>query len=89
MKSSTYLAALVRAHVTANPPLAANELSALKQGVSVLAALRRLLVRAAQEPTGAMLKDELERTRAVVAAVETCAHNLARAALTSWESGCD
>ena len=37
MKASSYLAALVRAHVAANPPLAATELAALKQSVVVLA----------------------------------------------------
>ena len=37
MKDSGYLAALVRAHVAANPPLAADELRALKLAVTVLA----------------------------------------------------
>src|SRR2546425_11341110 len=45
MKASTYLAALVRAHVGVNPPLAASELVALKRSVIVLAALGRLLAR--------------------------------------------
>lgn len=35
MKSSAYLAALVRAHLAVNPPLTANELAALKQSVAV------------------------------------------------------
>lgn len=39
MKSSAYLAALVRAHLVVNPPLASNELAALKQSVAVLARL--------------------------------------------------
>ena len=43
MKSSTYLAALVRAHIAANPPLTIDELSILKEGVSILAKLSRAL----------------------------------------------
>jgi hypothetical protein len=39
MKTSAYLAALVRAHVGANPPLAAGELTVLKKTVVVLATL--------------------------------------------------
>src|SRR4029450_1689176 len=37
MKASTYLAALVRAHVATNPPLTENELSAYKHGVICIA----------------------------------------------------
>lgn len=40
-KASTYIAALVRAHVASNPPMTANELTAFKQAVAVLAGLRR------------------------------------------------
>ena len=40
MKDSAYIAALVRGHVAANPPLAAQELAALKAAVSVLAGCR-------------------------------------------------
>lgn len=39
MKVSAYLAALVRAHVQANPPLPAGELVALKKSVAILAGL--------------------------------------------------
>ena len=38
MKDSGYIAALVRGHVAANPPLATHELASFKAGVSVLAA---------------------------------------------------
>jgi len=67
MKASTYLAALVRAHVAANPPLAATELAALKQTITVL-------------------RQQLRRTRDAVAALEERTHDLARAALISWEA---
>jgi len=51
MKASTYLAALVRAHVAANPPLAATELAALKQSIIVLAGFGRLLAHAVRNPS--------------------------------------
>jgi predicted DNA binding CopG/RHH family protein len=94
MKDSAYLAALVRAHVAANPPLAADELAALKLSVAVLAGFGGLLARTAREATqaGVMQKDlqqDLSRTRAHVASLEQRTHDLARAALVSWESRFD
>ena len=91
MKASTYLAALARAHVAANPPLAATELATLKQSIVVLAGLGRFLAQTARNPalTGPGLEDlrqNLSRTRAAVAAVEERTHDLARAALISWET---
>ena len=50
MKASTYLAALARAHVGANPPLTALELAALKQSVVVASGLGTLLGRIARNP---------------------------------------
>lgn len=85
MKPSAYIAALVRAHVAHSPPWPANELAVLKQGVVVLAGLGRLLARAAKSPSG-IPRDDLQRTRAVVAALEQRMHDLAKAALISWES---
>ena len=69
MKASTYLAALVRAHLRANPPLPASELAALKQSVIVLAGLGRLLIEASRNPAVAGperedLRQQLGRTRA-------------------------
>ena len=89
MKASTYLAALVRAHVAASPPLAAHELSALKQGVVVLAAIGRVLAQIARAPSAGMMREDLQRTRAAVAALEQRTHDLAKAALISWESRSD
>ncbi len=87
MKASTYLAALTRAHVGVNPPLAATELVALKQSVIVLAGLGRLLARSLRMASGAgIVREDLQRTRAVVADLEQRTHDLARAALVSWES---
>jgi hypothetical protein len=89
MKASTYIAALVRAHLAANPPLAEQELSALKQGVVVLAAIGRCLVRTLRAPSAGMLREDLQRTQAAVAAVEQRFHDFTKAALISWESRSD
>jgi len=94
MKDSAYLAALVRGHVAANPPLAADELGALKLAVTVLAGFGRLLARTAREVTQAhlmspALQQDLSRAIALVAALEQRTHDLARAALVSWESPLD
>ena len=85
MKPSAYIAALVRAHVTHSPPWPASELAALKQSVVLLAGLGRLLAQAAKTPPG-IARDDLQRTRNAVAALEQRTHDLARAALISWES---
>jgi hypothetical protein len=87
MKAATYVAALVRAHVVVNPPLAARELVALKQSVVVLAALGRLLARARLTP--GVSQEDLQRTRAALTDLEQRTHDLARAALISWETRSD
>jgi hypothetical protein len=94
MKDSGYIAALVRAHVAANPPLTTHELAAFKAGVSVLAALGRLLARTAREAarTGVLTRDlqhELKSSRALVSEVERRMHQFAQAALVTWESRVD
>jgi hypothetical protein len=91
MKPSAYLAALARAHVAVNPPLASKELAALKQSIVILAGLGTLLARISRNPalSGPALEDvrqTISRTRAAVAAVEQRTHDLARTALISWES---
>jgi hypothetical protein len=91
MKPSGYFAALVRAHVAVNPPLAAKELAALKQSIVVLAGLGTLLAQIARNPalSGPGLEDvrhNISRTRSAVAAVEQRTHDLVRRALVSWES---
>jgi hypothetical protein len=85
MKPAAYIAALVRAHVVRNPPWPENELATLKQSVVVLAGLGRLLAQASKSASG-IARDDLQRTRAALAALEQRTHDLARAALISWES---
>jgi hypothetical protein len=94
MKDSGYIAALVRGHVSANPPLPTHELAAFKTGVSVLAGFGRLLARTAREAaqTGVLTRDlqqELKGIRALVSEVERRMHEFAQAALISWESRVD
>jgi hypothetical protein len=94
IRSSTYLAALVRAHIAARPPLTIDELTVLKQGVAVLAKLNRALSLIARcvaqgAPAAPELQKELSLTRAVVAALEQRTHDLARSALVTWESRYD
>jgi hypothetical protein len=91
MKTSTYLAALVRSHIAANTVLTAHELETVKQAVVVLAGVGRVLSRIARcGSQGAALSPEvrqaLAQTRSVVAAVEQRISDLTRVALRSWES---
>jgi hypothetical protein len=80
---------LVRAHIVANPPLAAQELSALKYSVVVLAGISGYLVRAVQNLSPGDIRDALQRTQTAVAALEQRTHDFAKAALISWESRSD
>lgn len=91
MKASAYLAALVRAHLAANPPLATSELASLKQSIDVLASLGPLLVQVGRNPalSGPGLEDlrqSISRLRTAVAALEQRTHELVRTALISWET---
>ncbi len=91
LKASTYLAALIRAHVSANPPLAANELLVLKRAVAILAGLNRVLAQISRTmaTTGSVppdLQQNITRARVVVGGVEQLTCQLAKAALLSWEA---
>jgi hypothetical protein len=91
MKTSAYLAALVRAHIAANPPVPAAELSELKTIVAVLAALSGVLARldrrVKETGEGAReLETNLYKTRVAVMALEQVTSEFARAALVSWET---
>ncbi len=91
MKPSAYLAALVRAHVVVNPPLATTELAELKHSIVVLTRLGTLLAQTARSPALAgprleEVRQNISRTRAAVAALEQRTHEMVRTALISWES---
>jgi|HubBroStandDraft_6_1064221.scaffolds.fasta_scaffold586977_2 hypothetical protein len=90
MKASTYLAALARAHLAANPPLAVPELAALKTSVFVLAGLGSALLQTSRATArGAyetQVRQQLSELSAAVTALERYTHDLARTSLMSWES---
>jgi hypothetical protein len=88
MKASTYLAALVRAHLACDPPLTNAELAALKQSVALLARLGGVLVRAAGNSSG-LPAHALEDTRHALASLEKKVLALAKAAIVSWDTGSD
>ena len=88
MKDSAYIAALVRGHLAANPPLATHELAAIKAAGSVLAAFGRILARTARDAAqGGLLPPDLQqdlcRSRALVSDVERRTHEFAQAALVT------
>ena len=94
VRTSTYLAAMARAHIAADPPLCTSELATLKQSIATLAGLGLLLAQSARNPalSGPGLEDlrqTLSRTRAAVAALEERTHDFAKAALIAWESRFD
>jgi len=92
MKPSTYIAALVRGHVLANPPLATVELEEFKKALNALIAHGTLfakLIRGLRSvPNMAELVQQLVLTKTAVDGLEKRMHALARESLRSWESNC-
>ena len=91
MKDAGYLAALVRAHVVANPPLPVAELQQLKSTVAglraVIAALSTNLQMLARdrEYLDTLWRD-LRQTRAQVVDLERQFHAFTLAAVKAWEA---
>jgi hypothetical protein len=90
MKDSAYIAALVRGHVGANPPLTTHELAAFKTAVSLLARFGRLLAQTTREASQAGvlpsdLRQYLGHTRTLIADLERRTHEFVRTALVAWE----
>jgi hypothetical protein len=83
IKSSAYIAALVRAHVSRHPPLPEDEVRTLKRAVSVLAEMGRILN---NKSSTQFTRDDLQHTRGAVAAVEKQLQDFAKASLIAWES---
>ncbi len=91
MKPATYISALVRAHVTSNPPLPAAEVNALKTGIVVLANLGTMLAKTSRQgipsgPQGEVYGELIRRTRREISALERCIGDLTKAALIAWET---
>lgn len=91
MKPATYISALIRAHITANPPLPAAEVNALKTSIVVLANLGTMLAKTSRHgissgPRGELYREVLRRTRGEIATLERRIVDLTRAALIAWET---
>jgi len=91
MKTSTYLAAMARAHIAPDPPLSTNELAALKHSIVALSGVGTLLAQSARNPALSDpgfedVRQTLNRMRVAVAALEQRTHDFAKAALMAWES---
>jgi hypothetical protein len=91
MKPATYLSALVRAHITANPPLPSTEVNALKTAIVVLAKLGTMLAKTSRDgipagPQGELYRQAFRQTRGEIAALERRIVDLTRAALIAWET---
>lgn len=94
MRDAGYLAALIRAHVVANPPLPKAEIEELKQAIGALVRAIADLSSCARElarnrehvPT---VWDEVRKTRARVIALEHQFHDYTKAAVIAWEASSD
>ena len=91
VKPATYISALVRAHVTANPPLPTAEINALKMSIGVLAGLGIVLANTSRHAIQSGPQEEayceaIRRTRGEIAALEQRIVDLTRAALVAWEA---
>jgi len=91
MKAATYISALVRAHISANPPLPAAEVNALKTAIVVLANFGTMLAKTSRDgipsgPQGELYRQALRQTRAEIATLERRIVDLTKAALMAWET---
>lgn len=90
-KPATYISALVRAHIAANPPLPSAEVNALKMSLGVLAGLGTVLANTSRHgipsgPQGELYREAIRRTRGEIAALEQRIVDLTKAALIAWET---
>jgi len=74
-KPATYISALVRAHITANPPLPSAEVNVLKMSLGVLAGLGTVLADTSRHgipsgPQAELYREAIQRTRGEIAALE-------------------
>ena len=86
MKSSGYLAALIRAHISRAPPLPAEEIRALKRGIAVLVDFGRIIQ---NKPASALTREDLYHARAAIAHLEGQLQGFVKASLVAWEGRVD
>ena len=90
MKTATYIAALIHAHVCRDAPLPVAELNVLKLAVAQLSGLRRDLDRSTGQPSGAnadVARALLEATQRQVDDLRRDVAGVVRCNLMSWEAG--
>ena len=91
MRDAGYLAALVRAHVVANPPLPKAEIEELKQAIGALVRAIADLSTCARELARhrkhtATVWNEVRKAREQVIALERQFHAYTKAAVIAWEA---
>ncbi len=91
LKPATYVSALVRAHITANPPLPTAEINALKMSIGVLSDLGAVLANTSRHgipsgPQGEVYREAIRRTRGEIATLEQRIVDLTNAAVIAWET---
>ena len=89
MKDAGYLAALVRAHVGADPPLPTHELMVLKATVASLAAFGRAWAIRTRHGAVRLPSDvqaDVREMRALLARLEQDFRQFTRAAILAWEA---
>ena len=91
MKYTTYAAALIRAHVHANPPMPLEELARIERGLAELSAIGRRLNQiagAVREGKGvdSGLREELATVRPAVEELRQALREVVRINRISWES---
>ena len=92
MKYTTYAAALIRAHVGANPPMPLEELARLERSLAEISAIGRRLNQiagAVREGQGvdSGLRAELAAVRQAVEELRQALREMVKANRISWESG--
>ena len=92
MRYTTYAAALIRAHVRANPPMPLEELARLERSLAEISAIGRRLIQiagAVREGQGVDLglRAELAAVRQAVEELRQALREVVKINRISWESG--
>jgi hypothetical protein len=91
MSYATYVAALIRAHLRADPPMPTGELALMERSLAEVSSISRRLrqlgrVGEAGQGTASMPLPELETVRAEVEQVRQALREVVKANRISWES---
>lgn len=86
MKSSGYLAALIRAHISSTPPLPEEEIRVFKRAVAVLVDFGRIIQ---NKPATTLTREDLHHVRAALEHIQKELQSFIKASLMAWESRID